>query len=31
MLENDIPYFIKKELLPYLPEGVPDVYRCRRP
>jgi len=31
MLENDIPYLIKKELLPYLPEGVPDVYRCRRP
>lgn len=30
-LRHEIPYFIKKELLPYLPAGVPDVYRCQRP
>ena len=30
-LDNDIPYFIKKELLPFLPAGVPDTYKCQRP
>jgi len=31
LLDNDIPYFIKKELLPYIPAGAPDVYKCQRP
>ncbi|MFA7177610.1 MAG: radical SAM protein [Smithellaceae bacterium] len=30
-LKNGIPYFIKKELMPHLPAGIPDVYKCKRP
>lgn len=30
-LDNKIPYFIKKELLPFIPAGAPDTYLCQRP
>lgn len=30
-LDEQIPYFVKAELRPYVPEGVPDVWRCERP
>jgi DNA repair photolyase len=30
-LDKDVPYLIKKELLPFVPAGAPDVYKCQRP
>lgn len=30
-IKNRIPYYIKKELLPHLPAGVPDTFLCKRP
>ncbi len=29
--DNQVPYFVKKELLPYWPAGAPEVYCCARP
>jgi len=31
MTDNGVPFFVKKELLPFVPAGFLDTYNCRRP